>query len=147
MADNLIDDAKLAVEDAGPQADRDEMPDLHVDQIEPVVIQTIVDEDATKLEYKYESLGHMDKESESKQQSTISSPILHVESSRDGGDGAISHQPDANTTTDQDIIDKIKTCQMTNKEIINYVLNMLVDGEFDMEKNFVIRNHHALRFV
>lgn len=40
-----------------------------------------------------------------------------------------------------DIIDKIRHDQIDNKDVCNYVLNMLVDGEFDLDKNFVIKNN------
>lgn len=39
------------------------------------------------------------------------------------------------------IIDQLRNNQIDNKEVCNYVLNMLVDGEFDLEKNFVIKNY------
>ena len=38
------------------------------------------------------------------------------------------------------IIEKLKSNQITNKEVVNYILNLLVGGEFDLEKNFIIKN-------
>lgn len=38
------------------------------------------------------------------------------------------------------IIERVKLNRVTNKEVCNYVLNLLVGGEFDLEKNFVIQN-------
>jgi hypothetical protein len=34
----------------------------------------------------------------------------------------------------------VKLNKITNKEVCNYMLNLLVSGEFDLEKNFVIQN-------
>lgn len=39
-----------------------------------------------------------------------------------------------------EIIDRVKSNKIANKDICNYVLNLLVGGEFDLEKNFVIKN-------
>jgi hypothetical protein len=38
------------------------------------------------------------------------------------------------------IIEKVKQNRLSHKEVSNYVLNLLVGGEFDLEKNFVIQN-------
>ena len=38
------------------------------------------------------------------------------------------------------IIEKVKANKAKNKEVCTYVLNLLVGGEFDLEKNFVIQN-------
>jgi len=38
------------------------------------------------------------------------------------------------------VIERVKSNRVTNKEVCNYVLNLLVSGEFDLEKNFVIQN-------
>lgn len=43
-----------------------------------------------------------------------------------------------------ELIDKVRQNQVANKDVCNYVLNMLVDGEFDLEKNFVIKNHTTI---
>lgn len=43
-----------------------------------------------------------------------------------------------------DMIEKVRNNQVANKDVCNYVLNMLVDGEFDLEKNFVIKNHTTI---
>jgi hypothetical protein len=37
-----------------------------------------------------------------------------------------------------EIIDRVKQNLIANKDVCNYVLNLLVGGEFDMEKNFII---------
>jgi hypothetical protein len=34
----------------------------------------------------------------------------------------------------------VKLNKVTNKEACNYMLNLLVSGEFDLEKNFIIQN-------
>lgn len=44
-----------------------------------------------------------------------------------------------NLTFDQ-VIDKLRENRISNKDICNYILNLLVGGEFDLEKNFVIQN-------
>ena len=43
-----------------------------------------------------------------------------------------------------EIIDRVKTNRIANKDICNYVLNLLVGGEFDLEKNFVIKNEKSI---
>jgi hypothetical protein len=109
----------------------------NIDTIEPLAVQI---DDEAKLEFKYMSLGEMDNTADLKQ--PINSPVLLV--SQDSICG--NEQPQSHA--DLSIIDKIKTCQLTNKEIINYILNMLVgNSEFDMEKNFVIKNYKTLRCV
>ncbi|CAF0718488.1 unnamed protein product [Brachionus calyciflorus] len=42
------------------------------------------------------------------------------------------------------MIDKIRQNSISNKDVCNYVLNLLVDGEFDLEKNFVIKNYKTI---
>ena len=42
------------------------------------------------------------------------------------------------------IIEKVKLNQLANKDVCNYILNLLVDGEFDLEKNFVIKNINSI---
>ena len=36
----------------------------------------------------------------------------------------------------------VKVGQVTNKDVLNTVLHLLVGGEFDMENNFVIKVSH-----
>lgn len=38
------------------------------------------------------------------------------------------------------VIDKLRENQISNKDVCNYILNLLVGGEFDLEKNFIIKN-------
>lgn len=45
------------------------------------------------------------------------------------------------------IIEKLKTNQITNKEVVNYILNLLVGGEFDLEKNFIIKNMNNIFYM
>lgn len=37
-------------------------------------------------------------------------------------------------------LDKVKMGELNNKDVCNYMLNLLVSGEFDLEKNFIIQN-------
>ena len=37
-------------------------------------------------------------------------------------------------------LDKVKMDEVNNKDVCNYMLNLLVGGEFDLEKNFIIQN-------
>lgn len=37
-------------------------------------------------------------------------------------------------------LDKVKMGELNNKDVCNYMLNLLVGGEFDLEKNFIIQN-------
>ena len=46
--------------------------------------------------------------------------------------------------TIDEVIDKVKLNSVSNKEVCNYILNLLVDGEFDLEKNFVIKNINSI---
>ena len=39
-----------------------------------------------------------------------------------------------------EFINKVKQNSVSNKDVCNYMLNLLVSGEFDLEKNFVIQN-------
>lgn len=43
-----------------------------------------------------------------------------------------------------EMIEKIRENSVSNKDVCNYVLNLLVDGEFDLEKNFVIKNYKTI---
>ena len=43
-----------------------------------------------------------------------------------------------------EMIEKIRQNSVSNKDVCNYVLNLLVDGEFDLEKNFVIKNYKTI---
>jgi hypothetical protein len=43
-----------------------------------------------------------------------------------------------------EIIDRVRVNSIANKEVCNYILNLLVGGEFDLEKNFVIRNINSI---
>lgn len=45
------------------------------------------------------------------------------------------------------VIERVKTNRVTNKEVCNYVLNLLVSGEFDLEKNFVIQNVKSILYM
>jgi hypothetical protein len=45
------------------------------------------------------------------------------------------------------ILEKLKTNQITNKEVVNYILNLLVGGEFDLEKNFIIKNVNNILYM
>ncbi|XP_050689249.1 neurobeachin-like isoform X4 [Eriocheir sinensis] len=45
------------------------------------------------------------------------------------------------------LIGLIEVSQVTNKEVVNTVLQLLVGGEFDMELNFVIQDAHNLRHM
>lgn len=42
------------------------------------------------------------------------------------------------------VIERVRQNRASNKDICNYVLNLLVDGEFDLEKNFVIKNYKSI---
>ena len=42
------------------------------------------------------------------------------------------------------IIERVKINHIANKDVCNYILNLLVDGEFDLEKNFVIKNVNSI---
>lgn len=42
------------------------------------------------------------------------------------------------------VIERVKSNRVTNKEVCSYVLNLLVSGEFDLEKNFVIQNFKSI---
>jgi len=46
--------------------------------------------------------------------------------------------------TIDEVIDKVKLNSVSNKDVCNYILNLLVDGEFDLEKNFVIKNINSI---
>jgi hypothetical protein len=46
--------------------------------------------------------------------------------------------------TIDEVIDKVKLNSVSNKEVCDYILNLLVDGEFDLEKNFVIKNINSI---
>jgi hypothetical protein len=39
-----------------------------------------------------------------------------------------------------EFIDEVKQNRVSNKDACNYMLNLLVSGEFDLEKNFIIQN-------
>ncbi len=39
-----------------------------------------------------------------------------------------------------EFIEQVKQDQVSNKDACNYMLNLLVSGEFDLEKNFIIQN-------
>jgi hypothetical protein len=45
------------------------------------------------------------------------------------------------------ILEKLKTNQITNKEVVDYILNLLVGGEFDLEKNFIIKNVNNILYM
>ncbi|XP_063850090.1 neurobeachin-like isoform X2 [Scylla paramamosain] len=45
------------------------------------------------------------------------------------------------------LIGLIEVGQVSNKEVVNTVLQLLVGGEFDMELNFVIQDAHNLRHM
>jgi hypothetical protein len=42
------------------------------------------------------------------------------------------------------LIDRVRGNTIANKDVCNYVLNLLVGGEFDLEKNFVIKNINSI---
>lgn len=42
--------------------------------------------------------------------------------------------------TFDELIDRLREDRISNKDVCNYILNLLVGGEFDLEKNFVIQN-------
>lgn len=61
---------------------------------------------------------------------------------------------DENSTSHDDtkkslesILEKLKQNQISNKEVINYVLNLLVGGEFDLEKNFIIKHVNNILYM
>ena len=45
-----------------------------------------------------------------------------------------------NKFEDDEFISLVKLNKISNKEVCNHMLNLLVSGEFDLEKNFVIQN-------
>ena len=45
------------------------------------------------------------------------------------------------------IIENVKLNRIANKEVCNYILNLLVNGEFDLEKNFVIQNMKSIMLM
>ena len=45
------------------------------------------------------------------------------------------------------VIERVKSNRVTNKEVCSYVLNLLVSGEFDLEKNFVIQNFKSILYM
>jgi hypothetical protein len=42
------------------------------------------------------------------------------------------------------IIENVKLNKIANKEVCDYILNLLVNGEFDLEKKFVIQNMKSI---
>lgn len=50
------------------------------------------------------------------------------------------HSGDQKQLEINEFINKVKQNSITNQEVCNYMLNLLVSGEFDLEKNFVIQN-------
>jgi hypothetical protein len=42
------------------------------------------------------------------------------------------------------VLDRLRSESITNKEVCDFILNMLVNGQFDLEKNFVITNINSI---
>ena len=55
-----------------------------------------------------------------------------------------TNEPPLKSLSFDSIIEKVKLNKVSNKEVSNYVLNTLVGGEFDLEKNFVIQNYKSI---
>jgi hypothetical protein len=109
-------------------------------------------------EFTYTSLGSNrpddldeDKPEEKKQELRIESVELTLNKEKEAV--KVKTEPDAESTFSDDsikklpfdeIIDRVRTNSIANKEVCNYVLNLLVGGEFDLEKNFVIQNINSI---
>ena len=48
--------------------------------------------------------------------------------------------PSSDQLVFDEIIDRLRENRISNKDVCNYILNLLVGGEFDLEKNFIIKN-------
>ena len=70
----------------------------------------------------------------------------------ENGDGGGDDDDDDDSKSDDStrhlsfdvIIERVKLNHIANKDVCNYMLNLLVDGEFDLEKNFVIKNVNSI---
>lgn len=73
------------------------------------------------------------------QQNSVDISHQNGRGSISGGGGGSMVVAGSSLTFDE-LIDRLREDSIANKDVCNYILNLLVGGEFDLEKNFVIQN-------
>lgn len=64
--------------------------------------------------------------------------------------GKLKSDSDANNADKKQlefIMEKLKCNQVSNKEVVDFVLNLLVGGSFDLEKNFIISHKNNILYM
>jgi hypothetical protein len=72
--------------------------------------------------------------------------LEEVKHSSEADNETLYANDDAKRSLDS-ILEKLKQNQLSNQEVTNYVLNLLVGGEFDLEKNFIIKHINNILYM
>ena len=141
----IDDDNNVEEEEGDSQNNENEIKLENNNQVEEKV-EEIIEEETLKTEFTYTSLTSFD-------DVTPNGGVTASKSTENGFNHSLSmdliDKPmDNQQQSDLDkILEKLKANQITNKEVVNYILNLLVGGEFDLEKNFIIKNVNNILYM
>lgn len=105
------------------QPDRNHQPDSsHQTPAVPEIVTTQTEPTESQFQHQ---------ESVERQDETLTTTATTV---------ATKTTPSSDQLVFDEIIDRLRENRISNKDVCNYILNLLVGGEFDLEKNFIIKN-------